>query len=306
MSLLVESCWLQKEKANSTLSNKVLSTCRIIASVTRSCLDVSIIQFLNRFIFLASTNLLRYGYSSISFWILIIASGHFAIQMETPTPSFENTLPSPSTSRNGIQSRLFNNSSSLYTSHTPQAGSSFHTPIRHTLKRLHASTFHNSPGLKHRAPRLIPLISKFEALDAESLRFSVRDAQPPHLRLTRTRMSWQNINDMKATREKLLGLFERPGWGATTLRGLQDTSRRDVNRIFNEVSHENEKGPSRTTRYEAIYQSMSPSDINSNSGQGWLPNASPGDGRENRIQERIKVFDRGMKSQPVILTRFEN
>lgn len=210
--------------------------------------------------------------------------------MDAPKQPAENPVSTPGTTQNIARSQFFCNSAGdSRKSHYSQVHINSHTPIRHTPKKFHANLRYISPAPKYGAPRLLPLISKFEALDAESLNFSIRDAQPPHLRLPRSRMGRQNIGDMKATREKLLSLFERPGWGAKTLRGLRSVDDRDRSRNFNDIFYESGRGPTKTSNYEAANQSLSPSDKNDKN--SWLLSPRPTGRRESRIQDRIKFFD---------------
>jgi hypothetical protein len=107
------------------------------------------------------------------------------------------------------------------------------------------------------------------------------------------RATGEEVKQIKATRERLLTLFDRPGWGARTLRGFRDGG---SNRGFDEASILKDKGPSRIKPYEVAEQSMSPQGTNDN--PRWIPNARPRGRRESRIRDKIRFFDGRMDFQP--------
>jgi hypothetical protein len=228
----------------------------------------------------------RIGYPYITSGYKWILQQRFATQMDTPTHPFSNTVFIHSS----IQSHshnFFHHSPHLCRHHHPCTKSSLHTSLIQTPQHLDSSPRDTSSANIYSSLRLRPLISRFEALDADSLIFNIRDAQPPHLRLRGSRMGRRSqgpdAQQMKTTREKLLNLFDKPGWGAKTLRGLRD---RDSSREFDDIQFGNEAEPSRRQRHDVLNQSISShrgSDI-----ERLIPNTRPELRHEGVIRDRIK------------------
>ena len=94
------------------------------------------------------------------------------------------------------------------------------------------------------------------------------------------------MQHMKTTRERLLTLFDRPGWGARTLRGFRDGV---SSRGFDDVPIGKEREPSRTQRREVVNQSRSPQGASDTA--RWVPDARPKGKRDSRIRDKIRFFD---------------
>jgi hypothetical protein len=103
----------------------------------------------------------------------------------------------------------------------------------------------------------------------------------------------EDVRQMKTTRERLLALFERPGWGAKALRAFRDGQ---SSRGFDEIPIREERGPSRTKIHEAVTQSRSPQGTSDN--VRWIPDTRPRRRRESRIQDKIRLFDGAMDFPP--------
>jgi hypothetical protein len=104
------------------------------------------------------------------------------VDVTIPTHPLPHTFSSLSTVQSH-SNNCYHHSSHLRRYYHPHTQSSLHTPIISTHEQFDGSPWHISSASKYSSPRLCPLISKFEALDADSLTFNIRDAQPPHLRL---------------------------------------------------------------------------------------------------------------------------
>jgi hypothetical protein len=217
--------------------------------------------------------------------------------MDTPTHPFSSTVSNTSIAQSQTSLNFPRHPPGFHRYHHSHSHSSFHTPVRRITQQSSGSPWHISSASKYLSPSLIPLISKFEALDAESLTFNIRDAQPPHLRLPKSRMTRRNMGEdvrqMKTTRERLLALFERPGWGAKALRAFRDGQ---SSRGFDEIPIREERGPSRTKIHEAVTQSRSPQGTSDN--VRWIPDTRPRRRRESRIQDKIRLFDGAMDFPP--------
>jgi len=94
---------------------------------------------------------------------------------------------------------------------------------------------------------------------------------------------------MKTTREMLLNLFDKPGWGARTLRGLRDGG---SSREFDDIQFGKEAGHSRKQRHEVLNQSISPQ--RGNDIERLIPNTRPRLRHGGMIRDRIRLFDGGM------------
>lgn len=94
---------------------------------------------------------------------------------------------------------------------------------------------------------------------------------------------------MKTTRERLLTLFDRPGWGARTLRRFRDGG---GSREFDDILIEKERGTSRTQKREIVNQSRSPKGPSDTA--RWVLDARPRGRRESRVRDKIRLFDEGM------------
>jgi hypothetical protein len=105
----------------------------------------------------------------------------------TPTHPFSNTAFIHS-SIQGHSHNFFHHSPHLRRHHHPRTKSSLHTSLIQTPQHLDSSPRHTPSASIFSSLRLRPLISRFEALDADSLIFNIRDAQPLHLRLPGSRM----------------------------------------------------------------------------------------------------------------------
>ncbi len=202
--------------------------------------------------------------------------------MDTPKPSLTVSYP------NSAQSH-----SHLSLSHCSRAHSSVRTPIGQTPQQINISPSYTSSARKYSSPKLRQLISKFEALDADSLTFNIRDAQPPHLRLPGSRMGRcgqvADARQVKSTRERLLTLFDRPGWGARTLRGLQDGG--SIQGVDG-IPFGKDGVSSRSQNCEVVSRSRSLRAENDD--ERWVPKKRPGLRRESMIRDKIRFFDGGM------------